>query len=93
MSSPSSLSDTPAQSTNAPELKLQWWVPNKEFLVCFDNGNQLIIRELPVEMKRIPVLDLETSSSKDELGSEWVEELLEMSWTEEEVQATPANFD
>ena len=59
-------------------------------MVCFDDGNQLTIKELPINIRRIPFLDFETCSSKDEMGSEWVKELLEISWMEEEVRATLA---
>ena len=63
MSSPSSSSNTPARSFDVPELRLQQWVPDKEFVDYFDNDNQLAIREMLVDMRGIPFLFfLETTS-------------------------------
>ena len=54
-------------------------IADKEFVVSFDDNNQLVIRELPVDMRRVPLLDFETCSSKDEMRSEWVEALPKIS--------------
>ena len=82
------LSDTPTQSTSSPELILQRRVPDKEFVICFDNDNKPSVKELPIDVRGILLMDLEVSSSQDEHGSEWVEEMMDMSWKDEEVQTT-----
>ena len=63
-------------------------------MVYFDNDNQLTIRETPINIRRVPLLDfLEPFSSKDEFENEWVEEIPKMAWMEGEVQSTLANLD
>ena len=85
MSLPSSSSDMPSQTIGASELILQRRVPDKEFVLCFGNDNNHSIKELPIDVRGILLIDLELSSSQDEHGSEWVEEMADMSWMDEEV--------
>ena len=49
-------------------------------MIYFNNDNELVIKEMSVDMRRIPLLDfLDPSLSKDEFGNEWVEILPKMS--------------
>ena len=66
---------------------------DKEFVMCFDDDNHLIIRELPIDIRGVLLMDFELSSSQDKHGSEWVEELEEMNWIDEEVQMTLVDHD
>ena len=85
MSLPSSSSDTPTQTIDAPKLILQRRVPDNEFVISFDKNNKPFIKESPIDIKGIPLMDLEISSSQDEHGTELVEEMANMNWTDEEV--------
>ena len=60
-------------------------MPDKEFIVYFNDDNQLTIRKILVDIRDIHLLDFETSSSKNEVGGERVKRLPEIRWTEEEV--------
>ena len=43
---------------------------DKEFVVCFNNDNRSVIKELPIDVRGVPLMDLDVSSSKDEQGDE-----------------------
>ena len=81
----SSSSDTITQTIGAPELILQRRVPDKEFIIGFSNDNKPSIKESPIDIRGISLMDLEVSSSQDEHRSEWVEEMADMNWTDKEV--------
>ena len=68
MSSPSSSSGTPSLPIDTQERILQGRVPDKEFVLCFDDKNKPAIKELPIDIRGVPFMDLEISSSKDEQG-------------------------
>ena len=88
MAFPSSSSGMPSLPLDMQEWILQGRVLDKEFIVCFDDNNRPTIKELPIDVRGVPLMDLEVSSSKDEQGCEWVKDLGEMDWTNEEVCLT-----
>ena len=63
-------------------------MPDKEFVLCLNDNNKPTIKELPIDIRGVPLMDLEVSSSKDEQGGEWVEDLGDMDWIDEEVHST-----
>ena len=74
MSLPSSSSNAPTRSRDMPKLNIKGLQPvsNIKFAICFDDDNQLIVKEMLVNMMRIPFL------VKDEFRNEQVEDLPEM---------------
>ena len=68
MTSPSSLSGAHSLPLDTQEWILQGRVSDKEFVICFDDNNRPNIKELPIVVRGVPLMDLEVSSSKDEQG-------------------------
>ena len=63
-----------------PELNLMGahLIVDKEFVICFNNDNLLIVKETLVDMRRMPLsCPSALSNSKDDMGNEWVVDLLE----------------
>ena len=69
-------------------------IVNKEFMVCFNNDNLLVMKETPVNIRRVPFLCLSTPlNSKDHIGNKHVTNLRERNWVNCEIWLTPTSFD
>ena len=62
---------------------LEQRMPNREFVVCFGNNNQLVIKESPIDAWGVSLLSMQKDFSQNEEGLEVVEKLPEMRWIEE----------
>ena len=63
---------------------------DRDFIICFCNNNQLVIKESPIDIQGVLLLNTKKASSQNEEGLEVVEKMPEIRWTDEEIRTTPS---